>query len=208
MKKLLLFGLTTFLLVQPFSARAEEGSVVITHAQGSPMILRNGSSMPAKTGGTCQTGDKLTTGGECTVDIAVNQTAGCRLLPSSECSIVDSSKSSMHLNVTNGNAVLNLDKLPQDTSFKLETPTAIASVRGTQFWGRVDLQHLENPVTTFAVRRGTVDVFAKSAGKNFSLVEGQALDIPKDASTSPNIRPALAGELQAMEQADAIRTSA
>ena len=207
MKKSLLSGFAALLLIYPLTARAGEGSIVITHAQGNPMILRNGSSIPAKTGGACQAGDKITTSGECTVDIAVNQTAGCRLLPSSECSIVDSSKSSMHLNVTNGNAVLNLDKLSKDTSFKLETPTAIASVRGTQFWGRVDLQHLENPVTTFAVRRGTVDVFAKSAGKNFSLAEGQALDIPKDASTSPNIRPALAGELQAMEQADAIKTA-
>lgn len=204
MKKIFLW---VFLLAQTTGfAAAEEGSVVITHAQGSPMIVRGAQSIPAKTGAACLQGDTIQTSGECTVDLAMNQTAGCRLLPSSECAIVNMAKSAMHLNITSGNAVLNLEKLPKDSTFELETPTAIATVRGTQFWGRVDQAHPDNPVTTFAVRQGAVDIFAKSVEKNFRLVPGQALDIPKEGAEAPQIRSALDVEMKAMEQADTIQT--
>ncbi|HXV18743.1 MAG TPA: FecR domain-containing protein, partial [Candidatus Omnitrophota bacterium] len=112
------------------------------------------------------------------------------------------------LKITKGNAILNLDKLPAQSSFKVETPTAIAAVRGTQFWGRVEASLPENPVTTFAVRQGTVEIFAKSVEKTFTLEAGQALDIPAVETTVPVIRPALEGEMAAMAQADSIRTAA
>ena len=114
----------------------------------------------------------------------------------------------MHLKIMSGNAVLNLKKLSPASTFKVETPTAVAAVRGTQFWGRVDLQKADNPVTTFAVREGIVTVMVKNAGKLFYLKKGQALDIPKNTSIAPSIRPALDAEMEAMKQASAIKTSA
>ncbi len=208
MKKLfLLLSLVPVLLMCSLAAwGANEGSVVITHAQGNPMIVRGLESIPATIGSVCHPGDTIQTTGECTVDLSMNQMAGCRLLSSSECAIVGSSKEAMRLNITSGNAVLNLEKLPKDSTFEVETPTAIASVRGTQFWGRVDPARPNNPVTTFAVRKGVIDVFAKSAGKNFRLAEGQALDIPKEGAEAPQIRSALDPEMKAMEQADVIKT--
>ena len=189
------------------SAYAETEKVMVTQVSGSPEIIRQGKSIPASVGMACQKEDQLKTTSECSMDIAMNGMAGCRVLPSSECLIADADQDSMQLKVNNGNVILNLEKLPQGSTFKVETPTAVASVRGTQFWGRVDLQKAENPVTTFAVREGTVEIFAKSVNKHFTVEKGRALDIPKDASSVPSIRTALAGELQAMEQASSIKTT-
>lgn len=210
MKKV--FRLITLLLIvaslqnlQPVHAQNE---TVITNVQGGPTIMRQGVAIPASVGMTCEKDDVLVTNVDCVLDVAVNNVAGCRLLASSECTIVNAQPGNMHLKINNGNAVLNLKKLPAESTFQLETPTAIAGVRGTQFWGRVDLKEAANPVTTFAVREGAVDIFAKYAAKNFALQKGEALDIPKTAAAAPVIRPALAEELAAMAQADAIKTSA
>jgi hypothetical protein len=51
-----------------------------------------------------------------------------------------------------------------------------------------------------------VDVLAKGAHHNFRLKPGRALDIPR--SGRPTSRAALEGEMQAMEQASAIKTVA
>ena len=40
------------------------------------------------------------------------------------------------------------------------------------------------------------------------IEKGQAIDLPADAIALPVIRPALDEELEAMRQADAVRTSA
>ena len=200
-------------------AGTESEQVVVSNVQGSPMILRNGQPIPATAGMACQKYDVLKTTEGCVVDISVNNLAGCRILPSSECAIMETKEESMHLKIKNGNAVFHVGKLGAKSSFKVETPTAIAAVRGTQFWGRVDLQRsyanqkvastvVINPVTTFAVREGVVEVHPNPIGEKFTLQPGQALDIPKDVSVSPSIRPALAEEMQAMEQASTIKTAA
>ena len=206
MKKL--FSAFFFLLAWVPLCQAS-GIAVISYVEGGPQILREGKILDAKPGAECQTGDILKTPTpECHLDVAINGLAGCRLLPSSECVLSNASSSNMRLEIKSGNAILNLKKLPADSTFEVETPTAVATVRGTQFWGRVDAASPENPVTTFAVRQGEVMILAKGVGENFYLKEGQALDIPKNAAAAPSIRPALAEEMQAMEQASAVKTSA
>ena len=208
MKKILSVFLLLFVaFLFQVSAHAQEEMMVL-NVQGNASIIREGQSLPASVGMACQKGDILKTGADCLLDVSMNRLAGMRVLASSECEVVGANKEAMNLKVTSGNVILNLEKLPSDSTFQLETPTAIASVRGTQFWGRVDLQKMENPVTTFAVREGAIEVFAKSVGKSFTIEQGQALDIPKDETVVPSVRPALAGELAAMEQASSIKTSA
>lgn len=209
MKKivLVLAALTALASQTPLFAAVEYN--VVSSFTGNPQILRNGETIPVSARMLLYSGDIVKTPTpESRVDLSVSGLAGCRVLPSSEFTIVNGNWSNMRMKIVSGNAILNLAKLPKDSSFELETPTAIAAVRGTQFWGRVDAQNPGNPVTTFAVREGTVEIFAKTAGKLFNLEKGQALDIPADASVIPLIRPALDAEMQAMAQASSISTSA
>jgi len=204
----LVIVLSALLLLQNTAVSAAARKTVVSNLQGSATILRDGQSLPVSAGMPCEKKDVIQTGPNCTLDLAMNDVAGCRLLASSECALMRMGKRNMHLNITSGNAIFNLKKLSPASTFKVETPTAVAAVRGTQFWGRVDTKTAANPVTTFAVRSGAVEVLAKASGTSFTLKQGQALDIPKDAAAPPSMRPALAGEMAAMEQASGIKTSA
>ena len=197
-----------FVLNHPALSRAEGEKAVISSLQGTAVILRQNQVIPAGVGMACQKNDLLKTSPDCTLDLSINDKAGCRVLAGSDCEITETKESAMKVTIRNGNAIMNLEKLPAQSSFQVDTPTAIASVRGTQFWGRVDLQQANNPVTTFAVRQGEVEILVKAAQKTFTLKPGQALDIPKDSPAPPFIRPALDAELKAMEQASQIKTSA
>jgi ferric-dicitrate binding protein FerR (iron transport regulator) len=205
MKRILTLVLA--LLVPSASALAAQGAVV-SKLDGEAVILRGAEAIPAAVGSECRDGDRLVTSPACVADVSVNGLAGCRVLQDTEIAMASVRAEDMRVEVKKGNVILNLDKLPKDSSFRVETPTAVATVRGTQFWGRVDAANPDNPVTTFAVREGSVEILAKAAGKSFVLEQGQALDIPLDAAAAPQVRPALEAEMQAMAQADSIRTSA
>jgi len=146
--------------------------------------------------------DILRTESDGQVDVTLNGLAGFRLLGNTECVLVSQAVGAMAIRVTKGNVILNLKELPAGTSFSMETPTVIAAVRGTQFWGRVD-SAAGSPVSTIAVRQGRVSLTVKASGEVISLLEGQALDVPKGDAT-PERRPALEAELEAMRQADYI----
>jgi hypothetical protein len=210
MKKLLLAALALFssFLCLTTSGSAEGEKIMISSMQGSALIVRDGQEIAAAEGLSCQTNDILKTTPTCVLDITMNDQLGCRVLASSEVEIADAKEKLMRLKLGRGNVILNVNKLAKDVEFSVETPTAIAAVRGTQFWGRVEGAQFDSPVTTFAVREGSIDIFVLGAQKSFTLNQGEALDIPKDASVVPSIRPALAGELDAMAQASAIKTSA
>lgn len=208
MKKFVSYALIvlTTLLAQTGTGHAAD-QVLVSHVEGAPMIVRNGQEMAATVGMNCEANDILKTTPGCQVDIALNDKVGCRILAESEVLLANANTADMQLKVNDGNVILNVVKL-QGSTFKVETPTAVATVRGTQFWGRVLDPTDLNATTTFAVREGNVEVYAKSLGQSFTLNAGQALDIPKSGETAPVIRPALEAELAAMEQANVIKTSA
>jgi hypothetical protein len=206
MKRIAAFlALSLVTLVLP--AHADEASPIgtVTAVSGSTAIAHRGSLIPAAQGMQVRKGDLVRSGKDGTLDVSLNDLAGCRLLAGTELDMQETKPSDMRLNVKSGNVILNLQKLPHGAKFRVETPTAVASVRGTQFWGRVD-SATGDTVTTFAVREGAVDVLAKGAGRNFRLKPGQALDIPKNGK--PTARQALPDEMQAMEQATTVRTAA
>lgn len=200
MKKIFLFASLLLTAAPSFAAGA-----VVTQASGDAQIVRAESVQPAAKNAACSAGDKLVTAAGSQMDVALNGLAGCRLLASTRCAIRKTDASEMELAVEEGNVILNLQKLPPGSTFRLETPTAVAAVQGTQFWGRV-LPTGEAPdATTFAVREGTVQVTVKDSGKTVTLEKGQALDITP--GQLPEVRPALDAELQAMAQASEIATN-
>ena len=184
-----------------------EGQNIVTQSSGTVLILRGTDEIPAVPGTVLMAGDILKTSEEGTADISLNGLAGARVLGTSEVSVDDTAAASMRLTIRSGNAIMNLDKLPTTSTFRVETPTAVASVRGTQFWGRVGSPSGE-PVTTFAVREGAVQIFTKASSQTFDLTQGEALDIPQSSLIAPIVRAALDDEMKAMAQADSIRISA
>lgn len=206
MKKTLVFLALSLSLSHYAFSEENTGQVMITATEGAPMILRQGAEIPASAGTSCQKGDVLKTSGGCHVDMVFNENAGARLLASTEAMLVSTSPSDSYMEIKEGNALFNLKKLPEGSTFKVETPTAVAAVRGTRFWGRVDKQDPNNDKVTFAVAEGSVDIFAKSVNRTYHLEPKQALDIPRQVSESPKVREAKREELKAMKQAEEIAT--
>ena len=204
-----------FWLVVSFLALAQapsfaEDNIVIKSVVGNPQIQRGFEKLNAQPGMKLQVGDVVQTNAtNSQLDLSVNGVAGCRVLPVSEFVVIDTTRTAMKVEIKKGNAIMNLKKLPMGCSFQVETPSAIATVRGTQFWGRV--QPVTTPtdlMTTFAVREGKVEVRGKKSGKAVLLKKGQAVDIAQDGSALPLIRPALEEEMKAMEQASQIKIAA
>lgn len=185
---------------------AAEIKMAVSEMKGDCQILRDQNAMKAGLGTECQKADIVKTGADGQMDVTWNGRLGCRILPSTELALMDTNRESMRVDVKVGNIILNVKSLPKDSTFRVESPTAVAVVRGTQFWGRVENSAPNNPVTTFAVREGKVEILAKSSQRTFYLEPGQALDIPMDASAEPQTRKALDEEMSAMEQASAIKT--
>ncbi len=206
MKKILILAILFFSLPAVVLAEEVVGQVLVTQVQGDALILRDGAEIPISAGMACLKGDTLKTSETCQVDIVFNENAGSRLLGSTQAVIKATSPMESLFEITEGNALFNLKQLPAGSNFRVETPTAIAAVRGTQFWGRVDRKDPNNENITFAVAEGSVDIFAKSVNRTYHLEAKQALDIPRHVEKSPLVREAKREEMKAMKQAADIPT--
>jgi len=197
MKKASLF-LTAALLLAAGAACADEAKIMAV--SGEAFIAGTDGIMRAKPGMTCATGDMVMTRPGAVVDLVLNGQAGCRLLPDTTAAVAGMKDGSMRILVAEGNIVLNIKKLPEGTRFLVDTPTSVAAVRGTQFWGRVAGGE-GAAATTFAVKEGGIRVKSKETGAEVDLNAGQAVDLnPGQTGLSP--RSATPAEMDAMKAAD------
>lgn len=188
------------------AAQVEITDTSVTKINGAASIERGGKIVPVTPGMPLRSGDAVRTENGAELDFAMNALAGCRLLEGTEIRVAETHQDGMRLELKSGNVVLNLEKLPDKANFTVQTPTAVASVRGTQFWGRV--YSPQNPDTTFAVRQGSIEISRVGTDEIYTIKKDQALDIPGDLKTAAAPRESLAAERQALEQADTIKTCA
>lgn len=188
------------------AAADETPFTALTKVQGDVTVLRGGQSLPGTEGRALETGDVVRTGSDGTADISMNALAGCRVMPGSECGIREQKKKEMHMKLSGGRAIFNLEKLPIDAKFSVETPTAIASVRGTQFSGNVD-----GPNTTFSVRDDSIEVFrlegGNPVGDPVTIGAGFSCDVAEGMG-GMTTRQATGVELTVMEQTGSVKTCA
>jgi hypothetical protein len=187
-------------------AASATDQLVVTWVRGEVAAVRDGMPIPIHAGAPYLERDTFRTSSNGTLDIAMSGVAGCRILPSSHVKVRKIGRHTT-LQVVEGRVILNLDKLPPRSSFEVETPSAVAVCRGTQFWVRVLLEEPSNPVTTFAVRKGAVLIDPKGLWNTYPLKEGQAIDIPFNKKMLPVVRPARDEELNVLYQAEGILTS-
>lgn len=198
MKRSFLFLAAALILTGAGAASADEAKVMAV--TGEAFIAGADGIMRAKPGMSCAAGDMVMTRPGAVVDLVLNGQAGCRLLPDTTAAVAGMKDGNIRVLVAEGNIVLNVKKMPEGTRFLVDTPTSVAAVRGTQFWGRV-AGNEGTAVTTFAVKEGGIRVRSKETGAEADLNAGQAVDLgPGQTGLSP--RPATAAELDAMKAAD------
>ncbi|HTL71128.1 MAG TPA: FecR domain-containing protein [Candidatus Eisenbacteria bacterium] len=197
------------LTLWPALASADAPYAALTKVQGDVQIVRGGQSSAAKEGAQLEPGDVVRTGPDGTADLSLDALAGCRVLPASECGISEHKKNEMRLKLSGGRAIFNLEKLPIDAEFKVETPTAIASVRGTQFSGNV-LMGPRGARTTFSVRDDAIQILrlegGKPVGDPVTVSAGFSCDISAGDFRTLTARQATGAELTVMEQSGSVKT--
>ena len=202
-KRLRTLGVLICAFLFTTAASAEEcGS--ITHVEGDGQIIRSGQSLTVAPDTRIQKGDLIRAPKGSVVEFSMNGVAGLRASDGAECEITGAGAGDMKVDLSLGDLTVNLKKLPPSSSFKVETPTAIATVRGTQFLSRVVMNSNNLPDSSFAVRDSIVDVTAKQSGKTFSVEKGQAIDVPSTPHGNLGIRSATGGEIVGMEGASRI----
>ncbi len=196
MQKLRIIGMGLVIGMLGGTAWAGEGKIL--DLTGEAYIATKNSIQKVKAGMACEAGDMIVTHEGCTLDFMVNGQAACRLLPNTTAVIGSLREKNIKLLIAEGNIVLNVKKLDPQTKFAVDTPTCVAAVRGTQFWGRVAGKE-NTTVTTFAVKEGAVEVTQKETNQTVMLNVGQAIDL---AAAPSQPRPATPDEMAAMKAAD------
>lgn len=191
--------LVLFCFVSFATSFASEIDIQVTQISGS-------SDSTFIVGDTVQLDDELSTDSATSLDMVIDQSIGVRLLPDTIAHMEQSPEGNPVLYVSQGNVLLNVLKLKSGTVFSVQTPAAVASVRGTKFWGRV-LPSGVNGGNTFAVSEGSVEIELLNTGQRTLVHAGEAIDIMDD-DTVLRVRPALEIELRALVAADQIATSA
>ncbi len=181
---------------------SEGESVSLQNVHGKVIVIRGTSTIEATEGMEIQAGDSIKTELGGAVDMIQKDKWGCRMLGQTDSVLLEDAQPNIRIEMMRGDIIVHVKKQSSGDTFQLTTPVAVAAVRGTQFWGRVE-PSLVNPDTTLAVRKGQIEVTIPATGETYFLNEGQALDIRREI-TEPLVREALIAEMQAIAQADEI----
>ena len=175
-------------------------AVIVTNLTGQARI-EIGANSEALTQGTriTRAGKVITEAGS-SVDLLSPHHVGIRLLGNAEFDVGTLLEPDMRVSMEAGDVLVRADRLSPGESLEVVTPTAVAAVRGTQFWGRV------NPADQpgiFAVREGSVEITVRATNESVTVEAGRAVVIAPGGESIEE-RAAAEGELGAMEQIDEI----
>ncbi len=183
---------------------AAEALVQVSRAEGQALIMRGLEKIESRAGAKVQLNDAVETSAGSKVDIVWGGAWGCRLLESSRILITGMEAKDQRMKLEKGGVLLHFKQMPRKSEFQIDTPTAVASVRGTQFMARTwgDGQEVG---TTIAVLRGVVSITSKTTELRYKIRAGEALDIPSRGPKDSQ-RPITAEERALLADTDRIRT--
>lgn len=183
-------------------------SAVVTGTNGQVLLIADNDMSYPERGTQCAAGDELRTRENSHMDIAVDGTA-CRLLASTRVKLMKT-KTETKIMLLEGNGLFDVRALEPGKKFVVETPTALAAVRGTKFWGRSgEMDYLQNGKQTsaFAVLEGEVEVTMKNSKESVVIGAKQAIDVELDGKTYV-VRDATSDELNAIRGTSGISMDA
>jgi len=126
-----------FFFAVNLQAQDAKALALIVQAVGKSEIVRDSKSIPVKVNDLVRKGDLIRTLGDGQVSVQLSSGAIFRMSPQTEVLLQDlvhdSSGLRVQMDVRKGSLASQIDKLGSKDSYKVTAPTAIASVRGTQF---------------------------------------------------------------------------
>jgi hypothetical protein len=197
MKKILV-SFIALALVFSFGCAKKDASTVnakllkatVSLVIGEVVILRDNAAgqMAAKMNMELQPADMVITGDKSKLNIVLENSGVVQIGPNSKVVLSalflrDDGSSDQKIAVKAGQIILGLKKLQKDSAFNVETPTAVAGVRGTSFMVNVQenednnafpffvkLNDKKNVTTKIAVLAGAVELSGGKSGSKTVMV--------------------------------------
>ncbi|MEQ9363554.1 MAG: FecR family protein [Leptospirales bacterium] len=153
---------------------------IVSHASGDVVMERAGQQSPIATGQELQAQDYLVTGEASSVDLAVTGYGVVKIGAATRVQVQSLTKttggSEARLRLERGNVASFINRQDKNDRFSIESPTAIAGVRGTSFMMSVDDSRKE-PKVKVAVLSGAVAVQLPGQSEEVILEKNSQLTI-------------------------------
>lgn len=142
---------------------------VIISFIGSVEITRGAeAARPVVLGEELKQGDIIKTGSASFMVFSIGETATARIQPDTQVTLSGiTDKANIDITLMKGGVLNKVNKLAKGGSYKINTPTVVASVRGTVFSA-----YFDEGTNTVAVKNGNVEVEMKEKKESVSLKEG------------------------------------
>lgn len=154
---------------------AAENDAVLVRAKGPVSVKAEGDGkfVKAKEGATLLYGDTVRVGKNGVAQVTLGEGAAVLVREETEF-LIGGTPAQTELNFSFGEFLVGLRrKLGLRQSFRVRTPSAVAAIRGTLFWGRSDKK---DKSTTYAGFGGKVMVEAQ--GQMSEVLPGQTVTVP------------------------------
>lgn len=139
------------------------------------------AARPVVLGEELKQGDIIKTGQSSFLVFNIGETATARIQADTSVTLSNiTDMANIDINLTKGGVLNKVNKLAKGGTYKISTPTVVASVRGTVFSANVD-----EGTNTVAVKNGTVDVTLKEKNESLSLKDGKTAVIKETIVERP-----------------------
>lgn len=139
------------------------------------------AARPVVLGEELKQGDIIKTGQASFLVFNIGETATARIQADTSVTLSNiTDMANIDINLTKGGVLNKVNKLAKGGTYKISTPTVVASVRGTVFSANVD-----EGTNTVAVKNGTVDVTLKEKNESLSLKDGKTAVIKETIVERP-----------------------
>jgi hypothetical protein len=178
-----------------------KSDAVVIKAKGEVTVTKaNGTSIKAKRGTKLENGDKIKTGSKGRMAVKfIDDNSLLRIRPNSSCTIntkKEQNSVAKNIFVEVGSIFSRITKGP-NTSFRVTTPTSVASVKGTSYW---TVQKFKGGTQYFG-EDGIVEI-SNDAGT--ALMKAGETGIVSSNNSKPIVRKTKDGEKPTFDSDDAI----
>ena len=154
------------------AASAQDARILALSGEVQVRAEGQGNFVPAKAGGALLFGDSVRTGAGAVAHISL-QSGPIVLIREKSAMTLQGNPRKTTLSFTLGEFLIGIkQRLAARSAFRVRTPSAVCSVRGTLFWGKTD----EKKTTTYAGFENEVMITAQ--GRAVTLKPGQTLSVP------------------------------
>jgi hypothetical protein len=161
---------------------AAADTAVVAGVRGAPTVVRDGATTPLQRGDAVATGDRIATDASSRVKLLLADDSVLSIGSGTEVVIDElllGSERRGRLRVLAGRFKLAIAAwLSGPSDYQIETPTAVAGVRGTVLWG-------DTALDAICALQGTVAVRVRQGSADATLGAGQCVTGMGDGKTTP-----------------------